>query len=236
MIFVLQQIWPSIKSKISNHIDQVSTTQLGNEKSILLKSVLDDLEEKCVNKITQFQWPSEKEFSFDYEKNLKYEAKLTHEVVGEFLDIYSTIFDPFIGDVKFFSDERNPDSLPNSIKFRYYNIDLRHPKNNKPDFSKCNADNAYTLFKSNKNKTELMQGYWQTESMVREMRNHEEHWRRDGKSFLKTLKRSQIDPLSNAETTANVFTLSSSIILLSHHFVEILQTWLDTCKLLDQKA
>lgn len=62
MIFVLQQIWPSIKSKISNHIDQVSTTQLGNEKSLLLKTVLDDLKEKCVNKIIQFQWPSEKKF------------------------------------------------------------------------------------------------------------------------------------------------------------------------------
>ena len=237
IIFSLQQIWPSIKVKIDNLIDQTSNTELGSENSLFLKSVIDDLEEKCVNKMIYAQWPSEKEFSDEYEKNRKSEAKLTHDVLSEVLDIYSDFFYPFIGKVKFDSTKTNYDSLPDSIKFRDYNIDLRYPEIGKPNFKKCNANHAFVLLKIDKYKTELMQGYWQVEPMVRAMRNMQEHWKRSGRAFLeKELKRHVEDPISKAETTANVFTLCSSIILLSHHFIEILQTWLDTCKLLDQKS
>lgn len=233
-IFSLQNIWPILKTKINEKIDQISSTTLDNDDAFLLKSKINDFEENCINEIIKFQWPSEKNFSLEYEKNLKSEVKLVHGVMGQVLDIYSDFFHPFIKNVEFDSTNPADQKLPSSIKFRYYNIELRHPQNDKPDFKKCSIAYAKNLLKLDKHKTELMQGYWQTESMIREMRNHQEHWKRDGKDILDQLKRRMEDPISEAETTANAFTLCSALTLMSHQFIEILQTWLDTSKLIEK--
>ena len=234
MTFTLQQLWPFLKQKLYTQIDEVADTYLGSDEALHLKSIIDEFQDKCIDPIVNAQWPSEKEFEFEFEKNLKAEAKLVKAILGEVLDIYSSFFNSFIKkeNVKFVSSKKNYDSLPASIKFRDYNIDLRHPKSGKSDFSKCDTNNAYTLLGKNEHKTELMQGYWQAESMIKEMRNHNEHWKRDGTDFLNEMKRQMIDPVSQAEASANVFTLSSSLIIMAHYFIEALQTWIDTSKLI----
>ena len=233
--FTLQQLWPSMKQKLYELTDEVGNTKLGIDESIHIKSTIDDFQEKCIDEVTQNKWPSEKEFDLEYEKNLKAEAKIVKSVIASTFDIYSEFFNSFIGNVEFESSRNTYDGLPDSIKFRDYNIDLRHPINGKSNFKKCNTNHAYDLLRKNEHRMELMQGYWQTDSLIRELRNQNEHFIRDGKNFLKNnLQRQMADPLSNAETTANVFTLCSSLILVSHHFAEILQTWIDTSKLIKE--
>lgn len=75
-----------------------------------------------------------------------------------------------------------------------------------------------------------MQGFWQTESMIKELRNYEEHWRKGGtRVFLqKDLNRRMIDPLSGTETTGNLIILSGILLLMSYNIMEVLQTWIDT--------
>lgn len=233
MTFTLQQLWPSMKDKLYELTDDVGNTDLGIDEALHIKSIIDDFQEKCIDEIVQYRWPSEKEFNLEYEKNLKEEAKLVKTVIANMYDIYSEFFNSFIGNVTFESSRNSYDGLPDSIKFRDYNIDLRHPVNGKINLKKCNANNASDLLKKNEHRMELMQGYWQSDSLIREMRNQNEHFIRDGKNYLKkTFHRQMADPISQAETTANVFTLCSSLILVSHHFAEILQTWIDTSKLI----
>jgi len=236
MTFTLQQLWPFLKQKLYSQIDEVSDTSLGSDEALHLKSVIDEFQEKCIDPIIVAQWPSEKEFEYEYEKNLKAEAKLVKTIFSEVLDVYSAFFKSFFGkpNFEFISSKDNYGSLPDSIKFRDYNLDLRHPRNGKSNFLKCDADNAFVLLKKNEHKTELMQGYWQAESMIKEMRNHNEHWKRDGTDFLNKMKRPMADPLSQAEASSNVFTLSSALIIITHYFIEALQTWIDTSKLIKE--
>ena len=140
MTFTLQQLWPSLKTKLYALTDEVENTSLGTDEALRLKSIIDDFQEKCIDVIVQNQWPHERDFNKEYEKNLKAESKLAKEVIGEFLDIYKDFFNVFIGSVKFYPENNHTESMSDTVKFRFYNISLRHPKDNKLTPDKCDVD------------------------------------------------------------------------------------------------
>ena len=106
-------------------------------------------------------------------------------------------------------------------------------KNEKIQYGICDYDKAFDLSKINLNKGQLMQGYWQTDSLIKEIRNYEEHWRKSGmRRFLeKELNRKIIDPLNETEITRNLIILPEILLLMIYHIIEVLQTWIDTFKL-----
>jgi hypothetical protein len=115
-----------------------------------------------------------------------------------------------------------------------YNCDLRDRKKKhttkKIEIKECNFENGMNLSKKMIPRGQLMQGFWQTESMIKELRHYEEHWRKGGtRDFLhKELSRKIFDPLSKIETVGNLIILSGILLLMSYNMIEVLQTWIDT--------
>jgi len=237
MIFNLENSWPYLQEKIELLIKDASATKLGTDKAGLLTDALSNFTE-TVYKVINPDFPHEDSWEMEYESNLKFESKFLHDVAISLPDLYADIFFPFFKDVKFIAENEAHIIMPDSKKFRFYNLDLRHPlEGRSPNFEICDVDNAFNLHNKIKHKSELMQGYWETESMVREIRNLATHWKRDGRKFLESdLGRTMKDPISNAPSSVNFFTIVSELILMAHQFIEILQTWLDTCRLVDRAS
>jgi hypothetical protein len=233
-VLVLDSTWLEIKGKLELMIKKVENTPITSDEILLLRDTLEKFERKCINRILRSAKPN------NLEENLKFEPEEVHDVIIELPQILADFFNVFLGNVTFTSNGSRHTRMPDSIKFRVYNLDLRDKKknggaNHAPNYKVCDFEHGYELNKENRIKGELMQGYWQVESMIIELRNHEEHWRKGGgRKFLKEdLKRKIMDPVTNSETPGNHIILVSVLVLLSYLFVDVLQTWLDTITLLE---
>lgn len=232
-VLVLDSTWIQIKEKLNILVKEAENTPITSDDILFLKSTFEKFERKCINRIIRSAKPS------NLEDNLKFEPDEVHDVIVELPQILADFFNVFLGSVNFTSNNSRHTKMPDSIKFRIYNVDLRDKKKNAgtnyvPNYKICDYEHGMELTKENRIKGELMQGYWQVESMIIELRNHEEHWRKGGgRKFLKDeLKRKIIDPITDSETSGNHIILASILILMSYLFVDVLQTWLDTVNLL----
>ena len=229
VVSALQHSWlylqPEIR-RLQNEIIKLISDP--NKKSVFIQAV-DDFENNIINKIIQYEIPTKPE---EVSNN---EEKLFSEIIGDLQPIYGDIFYLFFGNenqIGFYK----PDSLPESVKFRHFNLDKRYPKDGKKnnkfslDNPSWNTDNGKTLHKDMQKRGELYQGYFQVESMIDGLRNLTEHWKKKtGRDFLQNkLKRKMIDPVTGIQSPGNIFSLVSISILMSYQIIEILQTWIDT--------
>ena len=237
---VLESSWPYLKSKIGSLMEEIKKTPLSATETLRLESTLETFEKKYINRVISSQKPSQ------FTLNLKFEPEEVYDVIIGLPQIYADFFDVFLSNVNFKSKDSWHMKMNDSIKFRAYNLDLRDKKNkddfsgitHNPKFDKCDFENGYSLSKQNTPKGQLMQGFWQVEGMLVEFRNHLEHWRKRGsRQFVeKTLKRKIQDPISEIESPANFVILTSILVLISYQFIEVMQTWLDTIEILNNKA
>ena len=109
--------------------------------------------------------------------------------------------------------------------------DVENKKPHSPDFTVCDLNNGMFLHKKpDGERGFLYQGYWQVEFMLTELRNYTEHWKKqDSKKFLrKQLGRTLEEPILGSESPGNFFILISILFLISYHFIDVMQTWVDT--------
>jgi len=232
-VLSLASSWPKIKSKMDSLITQIGNTSLEYEKIIALKGVIEKFQTDYVDEVIHSKKPNLKR------DNEKFESQLFHKIITDIPQTYADFFDVFIGEVTF-KPEGN--RLPYTQKFRAFMLDLRDKKkkdddaqkNHTPDFKNCDLDNGMNLSRDFTARGQLYQGYWQAEYMLTELRNHTEHWKKsDNKKFLrKQLGRTLEDPVSGIESPGNLFILISILFLISYHFIDIMQTWIDTDTLL----
>jgi|APSaa5957512535_1039671.scaffolds.fasta_scaffold09311_4 hypothetical protein len=225
--------WPKLKSRMSKLITEIAKTNFNYEKINQLRSVIDKFETNYVDEVNHSKKPNLKK------NNEKFESEIFHKVVTDIPQTYADFFDIFIGDVTF---TPNGNRLPFTQKFRAYVLDLRNKKQksdeqgtkHEAEFEKCNLNNGLTLSKNFEERGHLYQGYWQVEYMITELRNHTEHWKKsDSKKFLRQqLNRTVEDPISGIESPGNIFILVSVLFLISYHFIDVMQTWIDTYKLI----
>ena len=239
-ILSLEFSWVKLDSKIKSLIEELRDTNLTDEKITNLEIAIEKFRRKCIRKTIDFEKPKDK-----IENEIS-EPEIFEEIMKSLPDIYSAVFDVFLEPITNWISEGNSHlSAPEILKFRAYNLDLRNKKriailnkrNYVPEYTKCNYD-YYVEYLKNKPfiKGFLFQGYWQVESMVTELRNHTEHWRkRGGKVFLNSiLKRPMKDPISGTESPANFIILVSVLLLVCYHFIDVMQTWIDTDTFLKQ--
>jgi len=232
-VLVLDSTWIQIKEKLNLLIKESENTPITSDDILFLKDVIERFEKKCVNRIIRSAKPN------NLEDNLRFEPDEVHDIIIDLPQILADFYHVFLGNVNFISVDSWHNKMPDSIKFRVYNLDLRNKQKNGgksyiPNYKECDFENGYKLSKDNRSKGELMHGYFQVESMITELRNHEEHWRKSGgRKFLKNdLNRKIIDPITNAETSGNHIVLVGILILAGYLFIDVLQTWLDTVTLL----
>jgi len=229
-VLSLESSWIKIRLKIDSLIKKLATTSLEYDKIISLKDTIDTFEKDYIYLIINSVKPKTKN------ENDPFEAKMFHRIITDFPQLFADFFDVFIGDVTF-----TPAGtwLPNILKFRIYMLDLRdkkkkddeHKKSHSPDFTVCDLNNGMNLHKKpDGERGHLYQGYWQVEIMLTELRNHTEHWKkRDSKKFLRQqLGRTLEEPILGSESPGNFFILISILFLVSYHFIDVMQTWVDT--------
>ena len=169
-----------------------------------------------------------------------FESETFHRIIVDSPQLFAEFFEVFIGDVTFTPSKTR---LPNIQKFRLFMLDLRdkkmkdvkNKKSHSPDFTICNLDNGFKLHKiPGGERAFLYQGYWQVEYMLTELRNYTEHWKKlDSKKFLiKQLGRTLEEPILGSESPGNFFILISILFLISYFFIDVMQTWVDTDKIL----
>jgi len=236
----LEFSWAKLDSKIKSLIKELRDTNLTDEKINDLETVIEKFRRKCIRKTIDFEKPKDKT------ANETDEPEIFEDIMKSLPDIYSAIFDVFLEPVTtWISQENSHLSAPEILKFRAYNLDLRNKKriallnkrDHTPDYTKCNYDYYVVNLKTMPFvKGLLFQGYWQVEPMMTELRNHVEHWKKRGnKTYLKKeLGRDMIDPISETESSGNLIVLISVLLLVSYHFIDVLQTWIDTDNYLKQ--
>jgi hypothetical protein len=234
-LLALEYSWGPLKSKIAALVDEIKKTPIDPDLLHFLESVVENFE-KCVNKVVKAP-------KYDtFKDNSKDEPGLYHEIVLELPQIYSDFFYVFLKNIRPIRQNAWYESKPDFLKFRAYNCDLRHRcKNNNGsrsiDILEFDVDNGFRLLNQDPSRGQLIQGYWQVASMVKELRNHEEHWKKASlRAYLeKELNRKMTDPLNSAETTGNLIVLSGILLLMAYNVIEILQTWIDTMNLYRKK-
>jgi hypothetical protein len=236
----LEFSWTKLDSKIKSLIEELRDTNLTDEKINDLETVIEKFRRKCIRKTIDFEKPKDKTAN-DID-----EPEIFEDIMKSLPDIYSAVFDVFLEPVTtWISEENSHLSAPEILKFRAYNLDLRNKKrlailkkkDHTPNYTKCNYDYyVITLKKMPFVKGLLFQGYWQVEPMMTELRNHVEHWKKRGnKTYLKKeLGRDMIDPISETESSGNLIILTSVLLLVSYHFIDVLQAWVDTDNYLKQ--
>jgi hypothetical protein len=216
----------------------METAGMDTDDLLLLKDVIERFELHCIHPVITSP------IFETYEQNKKHEPQKFRSIIETLPDIYGDFFYPFLKNIKFgeeFYENKKEkvkaiksfEALPDSIKFRIYTCDIRHRRKKQQshpiNYKILYLKNGRDLIKENVIKGQLMQGFWQVESMIKEIRNYEEHWKKFGRDFLeKELNRKMLDPLNLTESTGNLLILPSILILMTYNFTEILQTWLDT--------
>jgi len=229
-VLSLESSWIEIRLKIDSLIKKLATTSLAYDKIISLKNAIDTFEKDYVYLIINSIKPKTKN------ENEPFESKIFHRIIVDSPQLFADFFEVFIGDVTFTPSWPR---LANIQKFRAYMLDLRDKKKkdvknqkpHSPDFAVCNLANGMFLHKKpDGERGFLYQGYWQVEYMLTELRNYTEHWKKqDSKKFLrKQLGRTLEEPILGSESPGNFFILISILFLISYHFIDVMQTWVDT--------
>lgn len=237
-VLALEHAWIKLRPKMDLLKNQVHNSPLRYGQTIMLNDVFTRFERDCIKKIIDSKKPNNKKDNQDFESYAFY------HIILSTTSIYSDFFDAFLGDVKFdYQGAPWLNSGKNSEKFRYFVSDLRHKrklddiasKPHTPNYQYCDAQNGEEQSRKSEKKY-LFQGYWQVENMIKELRNHTEHCMQDNnKSFLRNkLDRMIKDPVTEINSAGNFFTLISVVLLMTHQFIEVMQTWVDTVKLVEE--
>jgi len=235
-ILTLEFSWAKIDIKVKSLIEQLRDTNLTDEKINDLEAVFEKFQRTCIQEIIDYKKPKDKA------RNDLVEPEKFEEIIKKLPDIYSAFFDVFLESVTNWdatTSRRILDSASETLKFRAYNLDLRNKKEihmragNEyiPDYTRCNFDYYFSLGRETAHVRGLLfQGYWQVESIMTDLRNHTEHWKKRGnKLYLNNeLKRSMQDPISDTESPGNFIILINILVLICHHFIDVMQTWVDT--------
>ncbi|QUC64382.1 hypothetical protein NsoK4_08125 [Nitrosopumilus sp. K4] len=243
-ILSLQFSWVKIESKFKSLLEKLKETNFSKDKEIKeLELVLDKFKKTCVMEIIDSKKTLNQDDSqFD-------ETEKFDDIITKLDKIYASFFDVFLVPITNwqYTREKAFKSAPKTMKFRAYNIDLRQKKeqalknkdeNYSTDYSTCNYDTQFHLGDDGPTiRGFLFQGYWRVETMLKELRNHTEHWKKgESKAYLSNkLKRISEDPISNIESPGNFLILISVLMLVSYHFIDIMQTWIDTDTILKQR-
>lgn len=237
-ILALEHSWSKIKPKLDFLREQVENSPLGVTRTNTLSNVFAKFERKCINEIIHSKKPNNKN------DNKTFEAETFDQIVTLLPKIYADFFYAIIGGVTFnYGGKDWLKTKKNTEKFRAFVLDLRDKKKkdvvaktpHTPDYKSCDMQNGDALSKKYE-RGFLYQGYWQVEFMITELRNHTEHWvKEENKPFLRDeLDRMIEDPISGIESPGNFFILISILLLMSYHFIDVMQTWLDTVKLVEK--
>ncbi len=233
-VLSLELSWPKIRTKMDSLMKLIANTRLEYEKIIALRDLIDKFERKYVFEIINSVKPKSRN------ENFTFESEKFEEIIIDLHKTYDDFFNVFLEDVHF--DTRGKKYLKfmgKTSKFRALMLDLRDKKIKadelkqtfEPNFKYCNLDYGNSLGKTGtEEKGFLFQGYWQMEYTLNELRHHTQHWKQDdGKKFLKEdVQRKIEDPISGIESPGNFFILISVLFLVSYHFIDVMQTWIDT--------
>lgn len=169
------------------------------------------------------------------EKNMKKmsviqqrEQSFFQQIVPSLAEIFKDLFYGYLENTRYIQGDEHISKLAKG--FAKYNIDLRYPSiaSNPPTYPNSTRPREWQY----DHMDEILDCYTGIVNLTQSIRNFVSHVKDPKtKRLLTSLNREITDPVSDANSSGNMFVLTGMIILVIHEFREVLQTWLDTIKL-----
>lgn len=156
------------------------------------------------------------------------EQAFFQQMMPSLAEIFKDLFYGYLENTKYAQGDEHISKLAKG--FAKYNIDLRYPKiASKPPVNPANGKPIEWQYDY---MDEILDCYNGVVNLTHQIRNFISHVKDPKtKRFLKSLNREITEPISDSNSSGNIFVLTSMITILIHEFREVLQTWLDTIKL-----